>query len=66
MITHDTNDMLDQFDRIIYINKTIHIHARDGEELQGVYPEGSFCPIEWFIEGNKAQDGTTQAGENTL
>lgn len=58
MITHDTNDMMDQFDRIIYINKTIHIHNRRDVDIASVYPEGSFCPIEWFIEGNKEAQNT--------
>ncbi len=52
MITHDTNDMLDRFDRIIYINKTVHIHNIVDKDM---IIEGSFCPINWFIEGNEIQ-----------
>ena len=53
MITHDTALMWPYLDRVIYINKTVHLHDQvlSGETSKAM----DTCPIDWFIEGEKIQ-----------
>lgn len=51
MITHHTSDLLKYLDRIIYINKTVHIH----EEVNSDVVVTDNCPIEWFVKGEEIQ-----------
>jgi ABC-type Mn2+/Zn2+ transport system ATPase subunit len=53
MITHDTALMWPYLDRVIYINKTVHLHdqATNGKMTEVM----DTCPIDWFIEGEKIQ-----------
>jgi len=50
MVTHDTSQLIEHLDKVIYINKTAHIHA-----IQGAMVDENGCPIEWFIQGEKIQ-----------
>ena len=57
IISHNTNELFDYLDRVIYINKTVHIHRI--EDLTGRKPvplEEGCCPIDWFIQGEKIQE----------
>lgn len=64
MITHDTEETMGYFDRVIYINKTVHIHDEDkAHRMVKKVEEGKLieeesyekCPINWFVEGGKIQ-----------
>lgn len=66
MITHDTLGLMKLFDRVVYINKTIHLHnsinlEEDLEELV----EGEVCPINWFVQGEKIQNDLMKANEES-
>jgi zinc transport system ATP-binding protein len=52
IVTHDTGQLLDHLNRVIYINKTAHIHSK-GAKTPMVDENG--CPIEWFILGEQIQ-----------
>jgi zinc transport system ATP-binding protein len=52
MITHDTSQLIKHLDRVIYINKTAHIHFLDKNKQ--MFDENG-CPIEWFIQGEQIQ-----------
>lgn len=59
MVTHDTALMWPYLDRVMYINKTVHVHNQ-GETVADIVadPKGdelTLCPIDWFIEGEKIQ-----------
>ena len=53
MITHDTALMWPYLDRVIYINKTVHLHDQTTEGKKTEVMDT--CPIDWFIEGEKIQ-----------
>lgn len=62
MITHDTEQVMAYFDRVVYINKTVHVHdeAKADRLVQKVQmgievEEETYekCPINWFVEGEK-------------
>lgn len=64
MITHDTDEIMSSFDRVIYINRTVHIHDetktdRMRRNITGANEEEDVdtanCPINWFVEGEKIQ-----------
>ncbi len=54
MITHDTSKLLKYTDRVIYINKTVHIHEQVGQE-ESINTQNNTCPINWFIQNEKIQ-----------
>lgn len=65
MITHDTQGLMERFDRVVYINKTIHLHnSINITEEDEVMIEGAQCPIEWFVQGEKIQNDLLEA--NTI
>jgi zinc transport system ATP-binding protein len=53
MITHDTIDLFQYLDRVIYINKTAHIHNKVSDELGQGLKNYEGCPIDWFVKGEK-------------
>lgn len=60
MITHDSIDLMEYFDRVIYINKTAHTHVA-GEKPAGKPDEA--CPIDWFVEGKRIQENLEKEKE---
>lgn len=52
MVTHDTGQLFEHLNRVIYINKTAHIHCLDS---QAPMVDENGCPIEWFILGEQIQ-----------
>lgn len=50
IVTHDTSQLIKHLDKVIYINKTAHIHS-----VKGNMVDENGCPIEWFIEGEQIQ-----------
>jgi zinc transport system ATP-binding protein len=60
IVTHDTALLWPYLDRVMYINKTVHVH--DQIAIPSVYAptqkateETALCPIDWFVEGEKIQ-----------
>lgn len=51
MITHDTEEILEFLDKVIYIYKTAHIHVMD----KAAALEEECCPIDWYMEGQRIQ-----------
>jgi len=64
MITHDTLGLMELFDRVVYINKTIHLHSSNNmDAITEELIEGAVCPIEWFVQGEKIQSNRMKANE---
>ncbi len=55
MITHDTSELLKYTDRVIYINKTVHIHKQSEQKGETIITQDNKCPIDWFIHNEKIQ-----------
>lgn len=57
IITHDTKDLLNYVDKVVYINKTAHYHqVQEGNKRKFSIPEDNLeCPIDWFIHGEEIQ-----------
>ncbi len=50
MITHDVTRDLSFFDKLIYVNKIIHIHTKEGMDAGA-----ESCPIDWLKAGEQIQ-----------
>lgn len=50
IITHDTSQLIEHLDKVIYINKTAHIHS-----IKAGFVDENGCPIDWFIQGEQIQ-----------
>ncbi len=46
MITHDVSRDLTFFNKLIYVNKSLHVHSKNG-----ILKEGDSCPIDWLRKG---------------
>lgn len=65
MITHDTIGLMELFDRVVYINKTIHLHnSVNMEDPYEVTAKEDQCPIEWFVLGEKIQNNLMEESES--
>lgn len=59
MITHDTSDLMKYLNRIIYINKTSHIHDKvEKEKVNNIIKS---CPIDWFVNGERIHNELLQS-----
>jgi len=56
IVSHDTANLIGFLDRVIYINKTAHIHEHPKDDVTG-----NSCPIDWFIQGEIIQKGLLEA-----
>ena len=50
IVTHDTSQLIQHLDKVVYINKTAHVH-----EVEELDEDGNKCPIDWFIKGEQIQ-----------
>jgi len=57
MITHDTTELMPFLDKVIYINKTVHMHRIDK-----IAEAEASCPINWFVEGEAIQKELLRKG----
>ncbi len=53
MISHDTNDLFNHVDKLVYINKTAHIHEKETLIKPNLSELEDCCPIDWFVEGER-------------
>ncbi|MDA3845890.1 MAG: metal ABC transporter ATP-binding protein [Vallitaleaceae bacterium] len=53
IISHDTANLMGFLNRVIYINKTAHMHEHHNEGQ--AFSTGDSCPIDWFIQGEVIQ-----------